>query len=375
MKVSFAFIFANVVSVTILFGQYILSISIEQEKIINQAIDSIYNLKFDAAHQLISELEHEITDYPGIYLLRSYYLLWKHAPLKESNPVYKDFIATLDQTISKSKVLLEKSGKDPEAIFFSVSAHAILSRLHVDNGHNFEALNEAYKAYQALKSGFELKDRFTDLNLFCGIYNYYIEKYPEENPVYKPLVWLFRKGDKAEGLEMLKKGSERGLFTQPECLAYLYFIYLRYEFLPETALPYARQLVALYPNNTFYTSLLVENLIFLKSFNQVDSLLNFVENSSTVNYIYIGSIYRGLYEELYQNNFKAALTSYLKALTIEKQNDVYTPHYASMLYLGLGRTYLNMGHKTQAKEYLKKSAKISEYGFIRDDAKRLLDDL
>jgi len=375
MKIFSIGIIIQLVFISSIFGLDRLSFSAEQEKMIHMAIDSIYNFKFDAADQLISNLANEIPDHPGLYLLKSYYMLWKHNPMKESNTVYNDFIENLRQTIDRSEMILEDSKNDPAALFYTISAYGILARLYVDNGHNYKALNEAQKAYKNLKVALKLTDQFDDLNLMCGIYNYYRVKYPEENPFFKPFTWFLPKGDKNLGLEMLQRGSEHGLFTRAECLSYLYYINLRYEFLPEISLPYATKLNSLYPDNTLYTSLLIENLICLKKYDQIDSLLNPLETDESVIYNYIGSIYRGQYLELYKNDYQAAMTTYSNAVFIENHYDVYSPHYTAVLYLGIGRTFLHLDDKTLAKEYLEKSSRISEYSFIRDEARRLLIDL
>ena len=91
LKTHFTFIIVNLISVSTLLGQNNISISQEHEKLVHQALDSIYNLKFETVHQFIDKLENEIPEYPGLYLLKSYYLLWEQFPLKESNPFYVDF--------------------------------------------------------------------------------------------------------------------------------------------------------------------------------------------------------------------------------------------------------------------------------------------
>ena len=58
---------------------------------VHQAIDSIYDLNFDAADIIIADLESELGDYPGVLLLNAFYVNWKYRPIKKEHKSYAQF--------------------------------------------------------------------------------------------------------------------------------------------------------------------------------------------------------------------------------------------------------------------------------------------
>lgn len=339
---------------------------------VHQAIDSIYNLNFDAADIIISDLEQKLEDYPGIFLLKAFYVRWKFRPIKAEHSSYQQFETYLSIGIEKSEELLEQKEDNIEASFYLMACHAFLAELYVNNDQNFKALGEAKSAYKYIKYGFDHTDDNPEFYFSSGIYNYYREKYPEENPFYKTFLWFFRSGDMQEGLNMLKKGSEMSVFTRAECFTYLFHINLRYEDNPYDAIYYAIKLKDKYPKNLHYISNFVENKIRL---NQYDGLLPYIEKllaSEKDFYRYLGNIYRGNYFEIHDNRYEEALIYYQSADELGDKGEIRVPHHDSILYLGMGRIYQNEGNSELANQYLKKSVKAAEYTAYRKDAEALL---
>ena len=351
------------------------SISEEHLSTIHASLNFLYNQKYDSAQVLISELQQQLPDYPGLYLLKAYYYNVRYGPLHEKSEAYESFMNVVDTTILKSEALLKRENSSLEAMFFMLSIHAMLARMYVDTGHNWKAIIEAKKSYRYITKVMDRVEEFPEFNLYCGIYNYYREKYPEDNPYVKPILWFFRSGDKELGLSMLHTGSEQGLFTKMESLTYLYHINMRYEFRPHQSITYARTLKELYPDNRYFSALLVENLIFISEFEKSKCLIDSIICSEYPYHQYIGSVYKGLYTELYELDLDLAEMAYNEALSIGACEDVATPHYQSICFLGLGRISLSRGDLSEARSYLKMAEKTSEYSFIRDEAKETLKSL
>jgi hypothetical protein len=340
--------------------------------LIQQSVDSIYNLNFTAADSLMAVLEKRIGDHPGNSLLRAFYLNWKFKPLKDGDDAYNKFEAYLNKAITQSESMLEKDEDDVEANFFMLAGHAFLADLYATNGKNLPALGEAKSAYKYIKIGFDQLDSNPEFYFSSGIYNYYREKYPEENPFFKPFLWFFRSGDKEKGLEMLKKGSQKASFSKAECFTYLFHIYLRYENNPEKAIQYSKTLKDKYPKNLHYTASFIENRFRM---NQYDDLLVEVKKllaSDKKYYQYLGEIFYGNYLELVDKKMDEALLHYKKADEIGEQEKCRIPHYDSMMYLGMGRTYRKKNMESEAVAYFKRSVKSAEYQAYRNDAEELL---
>ncbi len=340
---------------------------------VHQTIDSIYNLNFDAADIMIADLEKKLGDYPGLLLLKAFYISWKFRPIRQEHESYNLFETYLRQGIEKSEALLNENEENIEANFFLMACHSFLAELYVNNGQNFKALGEAQSAYKHIKIGFDYVDEYPEFNFSSGIFNYYREKYPEENPFYKSVTWFFRSGDKKEGLRMLKKGSQLAIFTEAECLTYLFHIYLRYEDEPQSAIYYARILLNKYPNNLYYISNFVENSIRLETINDIEPYLLRLRKSKQPFYQYLGEIFYGAYLVEKEASLNEALTHLRKADKLGDHGNIRMPHYDSILFYEFGLINKKLGKKDLANDYLKKSIKSAEYKTYRKNAEALLD--
>lgn len=339
---------------------------------VHQAIDSIYNLNFDAADIIIADLERELKDYPGNSLLKAFYVSWKYRPIKIDHKSYELFQSYLMKGIEKSEEMLKLDDNDIEANFFLMACHSYLAELYGDNGQNFKALGEAQDAYRYIKKGFDLVDKNPEFYFSSGIFNYYREKYPEENPVYKSVIWFFRGGDMEEGLKMLEKGSELAVFTKAECLTYLFHINLRYENKPATSIYYADLLKDKYPNNLHYISNFIENSIRLDKYDEIYPHIERLRSSENSYYQYLGEIFLGIYITKTSGELNDALTHLKSADNLGDQEGIRVPHYDSILFLGLGKIYKENGDDDLANRYFKKSVKSAEYIAYRADAEEML---
>jgi len=341
-------------------------------RLTRQALDSVYNLNFPAADKAIHQLEGQLGDYPGVLILKAFYMSWKYRPIKKDQPVFADFEKLLNHSISICDSLLEINQNDPEGTFFKLTSHAYLAQLYADNGMNMKALGEAKSAYNYIKTGFDMVDQNPEFYFPCGIYNYYREKYPEENPFYKSFIWFFRSGNMAEGIEMLKKGSKEALFDNVECYTYLFHIYLRFEDKPAYSFPYIRILKDKYPRNLIFTSHYIENSIRLNQYAELGPLIEKLLSSEVKFHKYLGEIYAGYYAEMVEKNYPKAIEHYKMADKLGNIDNVRIPNYDSILFYGMGRTYKKMGLEDLAHVSLKQSVKNAEYESYRSSAEQLL---
>ena len=340
---------------------------------VHEAIDSIYNLNFEAADKIIDDLNRELTDYPGVLLLKAFYVNWKFRPIKKDQESFRLFESYLTQGIEKSEEMLTEDGEDVEASFFLMACHAYLAELYVNNGLNFKALGQAKSAYKYIKVGFNHLEENPEFYFSSGIYNYYREKFPEENPFYKSFIWFFRSGDMQEGLRMLQEGARKSVFTQAECFTYLFHINLRYEDKPFNAIYYSNLLKDKYPNNLHYLSNYIENRLRLKSYDDLLHHINRLLDEDNHYYNYLGEIFYAMYLEQYKNQYDLAMEHFKAADQLGEQDGIRIPHYDSMIYLGLGRINKAMGNEDLGNQYLKKSIKAAEYKAYRKNAEVLLE--
>lgn len=342
---------------------------------VRQAIQHIYNLEFTDAEPIIGQLERGYPSYPGIQVLRSFYLYWKHRPIKSGTAPFDAFESALRKGLEQSLDMLDRDQADPEATFFAMASRAYLALLYVENGMNMKALLEAKGAYGFLKRGFELTDQNPEFYFSSGIYLYYRVKFPEENPFYKPFMWFFASGDKTKGLQMLRKGSEVGIFTRVECMNYLWNILLHYEYHPQMAHYYAERLHQSFPANLFFTANYAETLVEMNDLRQVLPLAKALQASEMPFYQYLGHLYYGNYLELHSGDARAAKAAYEKAFRLGVEKNAFTPHHNSLLQAGLGRVEAALGQSAQAQSWFQQGLKSAEYNYMRDKIQQELDAL
>lgn len=341
----------------------------------HHVIDNIYGLNFEKAEIQIREIESQLGEHPAVYLVKAFDIYWKKKPFKAGTADYNQFKGYLQKTLMLADNLIDDDDDNVEAKFFALSAHAYLAELYVENGENLDALGEAKSCYDFIIDGFDLVEEYPEYYFPCGIYNYYRVKYPEENPFFKPFLWFFRSGDKDEGLNMLRKGADKAIFTKVESLSYLFHIYMRYENQPEKALPYSRKLYRMYPANKTFVSYYVENLLNNAEYEAAKALIDTLAASRSHYERYSGQIFHGMFLQKYKGNTDAAIAMYKKADRTGNALDMRNDHLDSYLYCGLGSAYLDMGDKHKASQYLKMAHKKAEYSFMRKEAKHYLDQL
>ena len=59
-----------------------------------------------------------------------------------------------------------------------------------------------------------------------GLYNYYVEWVREHYPSFRPVLWFFRRGDKALGLIQLRKAAHYSMYSRVEAQTFLMKILL-----------------------------------------------------------------------------------------------------------------------------------------------------
>lgn len=329
------------------------------------AINRVYNLEFREADPIIKELETAYPDYPGMPVLRSFYLYWKYRPIKPDTEAFHSFERVLRTAMQQSQALLDVNSGDEEGIFFAMVSRAYLALMYTENGMNMKALIEAKSAYGYLKKGFDLLEQNPEFYFSSGIYNYYRVKFPEENPFFKPFMWFFASGDKEMGMQMLRTGAEMGIFTRVECLHYLWSILLHYEYQPHEALPHAQRLHEDYPANLHFVANYIETLMELNELQDALPLILNLKSSKEPYYQYLGYLFHGYYLENHTEDLSGARALYEKSMAIGQGKKVDTPHHNSLLYAGMGRTAVVTGEADCGKSWFQLALKSAEYTYVR----------
>ena len=331
----------------------------------------IFTMPIWIAYFYANEVEKIIPEHPVVPLMRAIALLWSHIPTISAQ-TFAEMESKLD-----SAILLARNQdpelENPEMIFFAMSAHGLLAEYYADQDYTMKAVSEASRAYGLLKRGFDLVDEYPEFLFTTGLYNYFREKYPEKHPIYKPLLWFFRNGDKQLGLRQLEMAIEKSFITRVEAYVYLSYIHLRYEYKPKKAQEYLSRLCKLYPNNYYAKAKYLESLANPDDFVEVPlSMIYSLITNENPYYKLAGYVFLGYYEEVVIENQAKAEYAYRKGLDYGAQLPDHGEYFKSFGYLGLGRLLVLKEKNEEAEEALNNSLKFAETEQVISEAKVLL---
>lgn len=335
---------------------------------ISKALDHIYNFEFTEAEPYIRQIQARYPQHPVGPVLKAVQLQWQYFPLKNNPAATIQFVKAATEALALCEKRLDRDENDPEAIFFALTAHGYMALKYNNEREQMKAVGESRRAYRYMKDGFDLMDKNPEFYFTTGLYNYYVERYPMDHPVVKPLMIFFQNGDMALGIRQLETAAKRGIFTRSETSYYLAHIFLKYENQPVRALTYINPLATKYVNNPFYAMLNAEALLLAGQYSEGQPALQRLRQMP-YKWLYVAvATFDGLVAEKVSHNDQLAANHYQNAL---KQPVVenYTKEYHAFANAGLARIAARAGKREQAKSYYKKATDIAEYKSIHSEAK------
>jgi len=220
-----------------------------------QALNDMYNFKFDKAEQQFRWFKQRYAWHPLPYFLLGLSEWWKIMPSIENRDHDDRFLAYMDSTILVAEHLHDHYPEYRiEAAFFMAAAYGFKGRLYSDEDRK-EWRKAAFAGKHALKYLDECKEKdYLSPELLFGdaLYNYFSVWVRENYPALKPLLWFFPKGDKALGLKELREVSYNAFYTRTEAMVWLMRIYNSYENNNDQALQIAEYLFTTYPDNAYF---------------------------------------------------------------------------------------------------------------------------
>jgi hypothetical protein len=210
----------------------ILITNVAMQMEISQALNDLYNFKFEKAEQQFRWFKQKYKWHPLPYFLLGLSEWWKIMPNTKSTAYDDRFFAYMDSTIMVAENLYKNVPEYKiEAAFFLAASHGFKGRLYSDEERKSwgKAAVDAKSAMNYMDVCRE-KDYLSPELLFGdALYNYFSVWVPENYPSLKPLMWFFRKGDKALGLKQLKEVSYNAFYTRTEAMVWLMRILNSYE--------------------------------------------------------------------------------------------------------------------------------------------------
>ena len=210
-------------------------------------------------------------------------------------------------------------------------------------------------------------EEFNEFYFSTGLYNYYIEAYPEAHPVYKPLLSFMQDGNKNLGLRQLDHAINHTVFLKVEAMLFMSLIQLKYEDDLNTAAIYAERLNNEYPRNIFYQGHLVTILLHQHRYSQVDRTVASMKSQKDLYSSMIRSLSEGFMAEKRFRNPKQAGRAYQETVRTAEKIGPFADLFKAMAYMGLSRLHEKKGLNGEARRYAKKAARLTTYRFILEE--------
>lgn len=220
-----------------------------------QALNDLYNFKFEKAEQQFRWFKQKYAWHPLPYFMLGLSEWWKIMPAPHVRTHDDRFLAYMDSTIMVAELLHDKHPEyKVESSFFMAAAYGFKGRLYSD-----EDRKEWRKAAFAGKKALGYLDECKKMNYLSpellfgdALYNYFSVWVPENYPALKPILWFFPKGDKQLGLKQLREVSYNAFYTRTEAMVWLMRIWNSYENKNEQAHQIAEYLHQTYPDNAYF---------------------------------------------------------------------------------------------------------------------------
>ncbi len=223
-----------------------------------EAVNNLYNFKFDKAEMQFRWLLQKYDWHPLPYFLLGLSEWWKILPEREAEDHDEIFLEKMDKVIEVAKKLYERPEYKIEAAFFLSAGYGFKGRL-LSERKNWRKSAMAGKnalKYLSISKGHHALS--TELLFGDALYNYYAEWIPEHYPLLKPILWFFPNGDKELGIKQLREVTLNAFYTRVEAQLFLMEILFREgrdnnrPELKEDALQISQYMYETFPDNAYF---------------------------------------------------------------------------------------------------------------------------
>ncbi len=326
-----------------------------------------YNFSFTKARQFQQVLDGETPEHPAPPFLEALIIYWEHFPLTPENEASEQFIRLMDQCIMLAGELIEKETTCLEGIFFDLFGRAFKAMFWADNGKSGKVVPDLRTMYNHTREGFHLKDSLNEFYFTTGLYNYYVEAYPDAHPVYKPLLSFMQEGDRELGLIQLNHAINHTTYLRVEALLFMSLIQLNYEDDLNTASIYAARLHREYPQNVYYQGHLVTILLHLHRYDQVNEIIGQMKAQED-SYSEMIRLLAGAFQaEKRTGDDQTAGKQYRHIIALADSVGPYADNFKAMGYMGLSRLFNRENIPGEARKYARKASNYTAYKFILDE--------
>ena len=331
---------------------------------IKQCLSDTYNFSFREAGHLQQQLAASHPHHPAPDFLKGLIIYWENFPLTPAQLSSANFVNSMDRAIIKAERMTGDPALYLEGTFFNLFGRAFKAMYWADNGKMLKVLPDLRTMYANTIKGFDLKDDFVEFYFSTGLYNYYIEAFPEAYPIYKPIVSFMKRGNRELGLLQLSYAIKNSIYLKAESLLFMSLIQLNYENDLSAASYYALQLYNMYPKNSYYWGHSIIILLHRGHFSEVNDLLQKRNIRNDPFRLMIEQLATAFIEEYTAGRLEIALSLYNQGLEIADGYGNFGNLYKAMAYAGLSRIAGRENDENLRMKYLRLAESHTGYKYI-----------
>jgi hypothetical protein len=329
--------------------------------LVKEDMHYIYNLQFNKAHEVYIKIVTLYPEHPIVYLLKGILSYWENYPMLRTSPSHVTFEEDMRKCISLSETNTNPDF-DAEYLLANLCASGMLLMFYDDNELIMDVIPLAKSTYTHLKRAFSLTNVCSDLYYYTGLYNYYREGYPNAFPIYKTLLLPFPPGDIVKGINELRMSAINSVVLRAESYSLLSSIYLNFENNYSESLYYLRKLHEVYPENVFYLTNYIRDLLLMKQYDEAEKLLNASSETEVNKYFQARFlILNGILQEKKYHAFKLAQQNYNQGISDIALYGKYGKEFSAFAYFGLNRISKSNHEEHVSRMYRKEALKLSAF--------------
>lgn len=347
-----------------------------------EALDDLYNFKFDKAENQFLYLRKKYPWHPLPYFLMGLIEWWKIMPNLKDTSHDAAFLAYMDSTILVAENLFKNHPPYKiESSFFLAAAYGFKGRLYSDderkNWGKAAAAGEEALDYLEYSRGHH--DLSPELMFGDALFNYFAVWVKENYPLLRPILWFFPKGDKELGLKQLREVSYNAFYTRTEAMVWLMRIMNNYENDQLRAFQLSEYLHQSYPDNPYFHRYYARLLYMTHRYSEaepvclevlvrIDSgMIGYEATSGRYAAFFLGQIYEARLDDLNAKKY------YEQCVHFAEKIDATESGYYLYSLISLGEIAKRQGDPTTARRYFAEAKKKADRGDEAfKDAKRRL---
>ena len=328
-----------------------------------EAVNDMYNFKFDRAEQQFRWIKQAHAHHPLPYFLLGLSQWWKIVPNIYETRYDAKLLAYMDTAIFMAERMFKRDEQDPESAFFLSAAYAFKGRLFAERREWRKAAGVGKTSLNYLEICKGKEDFSPELLFGDGLYNYYAEWIGENYPILKPLLLFFPNGNKELGIKQLKTVANNAFYTRTEAQYFLMRILTEEQSDPREAFRISEYLHQTFPDNPYFHRYYArqlysrgrhreaeeESLAIIKRID--DQMIGYEATSGRYAAFFLGEIYN------MRGQFDQAKQFYQRAVDFAQQIDATESGYYHYSLLHLGEIAEKQGDTSQARDYYKRVKK------------------